>query len=68
MCVSRATTQHYSEQMRIRPHAVLAPLACPTFPQVLDGCLRGSPVTEEFNLTEALGFFEAYPDLAEEVG
>ncbi|CAB1110668.1 unnamed protein product [Ectocarpus sp. CCAP 1310/34] len=35
---------------------------------VLDGCLRGNAVTEEFNITDALGFFESYPGTAEEVG
>lgn len=35
--------------------------------QVLDGCLRGKPVAEKFNLTEALAFFEEYPATAEEV-
>eukprot|EP00903_Cladosiphon_okamuranus_P017043 g15708.t1 len=35
---------------------------------VLDGCLRGKPVAEKFNLTEALTFFKEYPTTAEEVG
>ncbi|CAM9428615.1 unnamed protein product [Ectocarpus fasciculatus] len=35
---------------------------------VLDGCLRGNAVTEELNITDALGFFEMYPGTAEEVG
>ena len=34
---------------------------------VLDGCFRGRPVAEELNLTDALGFFESYPVVVEEV-
>lgn len=34
---------------------------------VLDGCLRGNSVAEEFNLTDALGFFEVYGVTAQEV-
>ncbi|CAM9215650.1 unnamed protein product, partial [Scytosiphon promiscuus] len=35
---------------------------------VLDGCLRGYSVFEEFNLTDALGFFGSYPTTVEELG
>lgn len=34
---------------------------------VLDGCFRGRSVTDEFNLTDALAFFESYATTAEEV-
>lgn len=34
---------------------------------VLDGCFRGRSVADEFNITEALGFFESYAVLADEV-
>lgn len=34
---------------------------------VLDGCFRGRAVAQELNLTDALGFFESYAAIAEEV-